>query len=697
MDKPKGLNSLFKEKIFRIPDYQRGYAWQRDQLTAFWEDLVNLAYGRSHYTGVLTLKSIPNKDIREDAREYWLLDDHAYTVFHVVDGQQRLTTVVIFLQAFVDFLKSLPENQKKPESEIFFTDSLSVADIVERFLFKVKRGGDRFRTYKFGYTEDNPSYEYLRFKILGEYGGGAVQETFYTLNLANAKHYFSKQIQAVYETAGIAGLQEIYGKLTKSFLFNEYIIEDEFDVFVAFETMNNRGKRLSDLELLKNRLIYLVTMYGDTELDAAARRSMRETVNEGWKEIYKQLGSNKLKPLNDDDFLKAHWILFYKYSRKTGRDYIRFLLDEKFTPKRIYNKVEREIDWELPEEQRSDLEETDLLPEGEQDESGIDTPTHVQADLSPIEVKNYVLSLKECAGHWFTSFFPDLTSDRSAEERRWLEALNRIGFAYFRPLVMSVLKNVDEEMDRIRVFRGIERFIFVAFRLNAVRANYRSSEFYNLTRALDRGEQNVEYILERLDENLAYAFDEKGCFRTDSFYGILYRKLRDGSGYHGWAGLRYFLYEYEISLLAESRQKKVDWDDLLKQGRDMISIEHIYPQTPVADWEDEFAGVPKEERGRYKGSLGNMLVLSKAINSALQNDTFKNKKYAKFDENGRKVRNGYEDGSHSEIEVSRSLTWGPAEIQERGMRLLLFMEDRWRIPLKDDSVRKHLLYMKPSE
>ena len=50
MEEPKSLDSLFKEKIFRIPDYQRGYAWQHEQLKDFWEDLVD---DLSHYTGVL--------------------------------------------------------------------------------------------------------------------------------------------------------------------------------------------------------------------------------------------------------------------------------------------------------------------------------------------------------------------------------------------------------------------------------------------------------------------------------------------------------------------------------------------------------------------------------------------------------------------------------------------------------------------
>ena len=272
MEEPKSLDSLFKEKIFRIPDYQRGYAWLHEQLKDFWEDLINLSSDRSHYTGVLTLKLIPQTEIAEDSKKYWLVDDHSYKVLHIVDGQQRLTTFIIFLQAFADFVKSLPENQDKSDHEIYITDSLSLVGLQERFLFKTKPTGDQFRTYKFGYESDNPSYDYMRYRILGEVGGGSVKETFYTLNLSNAKTYFTGQFRDLHGQSGMKGLQEIYRKLTKRFLFNEYIIKDEFDVFVAFETMNNRGKKLSDLELLKNRLIYLSTLYSNEELDMSSRK-----------------------------------------------------------------------------------------------------------------------------------------------------------------------------------------------------------------------------------------------------------------------------------------------------------------------------------------------------------------------------------------------------------------------------------------
>ena len=102
MDEPRPLNSLFEKKLFRIPDYQRGYAWQPEQLKDFWEDLMNLPKNRNHYTGVLTLKQA-SSDIEKEDEEYFLVKDRSFNLYHVVDGQQRLTTFVIFLQAFIEF------------------------------------------------------------------------------------------------------------------------------------------------------------------------------------------------------------------------------------------------------------------------------------------------------------------------------------------------------------------------------------------------------------------------------------------------------------------------------------------------------------------------------------------------------------------------------------------------------------------
>ena len=690
MEKPISLERLFKEKIFRIPDYQRGYAWQREQLRAFWEDLINLKGERSHYTGVLTFTEVREASVPKDSKEFWLIDDHSYRLYHVVDGQQRLTTFVVFIQAFADFFRSLPEHQGKTEKEIYVTDSLSLADLEERYLFKTNPKGG-FRTYKFGYTEDNPSQEYLRYRILREPGGKDVQETFYTLNLGNAKQYFSEQIAELHNQKGDEGLADLFKRLTKRLLFNEYAINDEFDVFVAFETMNNRGKKLSDLELLKNRLIYLTTLYSDDQLDAAGRKSLRDDINAAWKEVYRQLGRNKAKPLNDDDFLRAHWISYFKYSRETGRDYARFLLDEHFTPQNVHDLVERDVPLEAVEEQYSeaDLDDTDY--ELSTDPVLEKLASTKGSKLAPDAIREYVNSLCESVGHWFNSFYPHLATNMSHQEKAAIDRLNRIGMGYFRPLVMVVLKKVEYK-ERLRIFQEIERFIFIAFRIGTARANYRSSEFYNLARALDRKEKSIDEISTRLNEALKYAYDQDGKLRIDEFHSVLFKKFEEGSGYYGWSGLRYFLYEYEQHLLSGSRQQKVEWSDLLKSGRDRISIEHIYPQTPKEDWEHAFRDVPQKERYRYTGSIGNLLLLSMSINASLQNDSFSEKKSPKFDASGAKIRNGYSDGSHSEIEIAANDNWGPEQIQARGQRLLKFMEDRWRFSLRDAD-RKKLLFL----
>lgn len=690
MNEPKPLNSLFKEKIFRIPDYQRGYAWQKSQLKDFWEDLINLSGERSHYTGVLTLKEVSAEEVTDSDNEYWLVEDHFYKMYHIVDGQQRLTTFVIFFQAFIDVVRQIDENVGKSDQEIYITDSLNLREVINRYLFKTKPTGDQYRTYKFGYTADNPSYEYLKHKIFNEDGAGSIKETFYTLNLKNAKHYFDEQLKELYDKEHLDGLQEIYKKLTKKFLFNEYVIKDEFNVFVAFETMNNRGKRLSDLELLKNRLIYLTTLYTDEELDTADRCDLRNAINNAWKEVYSQLGRNAKYPLNDDSFLKAHWIMYFQYSRKKGNDYIKFLLDEQFSPQRIHQKAERKVFLESPEEQHTDSDIDNIEENGEIDKKS----TVTMEFLQPIEIKEYVNSLKESAVHWFNSYYPYLATELSSTEQDALTRLNRIGMEYFRPLIMSIFKNEKSPEKRTEFLDQVERFIFIVFRLCQKRSNYQDTIFYKVAREFNKNDLSLKEIENKLDESASVCFNDNGTLKSNYFHTHLYDKFNDNKGgYYGWRGLRYFLYEYELHLKSQGRLKKVSWEDLLKTHKDKVSVEHIFPQTPTDNWKIVFSEVAEEDYCFYSGSIGNLLLLSRSINSSLQNDDFKDKKHPKKNDVGEKIRNGYSDGSHSEIEVSGYEDWTPETIEERGLHLLNFMAKRWGFQFENEEAKMKLLFL----
>ena len=626
----KSLDDLFKSKIFRIPDYQRGYAWQISHLRDFWEDLINLPDGRSHYTGVLTLKS---EEISKKDKEYWLTEDHSdpsYNMYHVVDGQQRLTTFVVFLQAFIDFVKGLPENAGKRDQEIYITDSLSLDVIISQYLYKTPTGG-QFRTYKFGYAEDNPSDKYLRCKIFkeGDSESNEDRENFYTLNLKEAKSFFDKELKEIYLKERLDGLREVYEKLTKRFLFNEYVIESELDAFVAFETMNNRGKRLSKLELLKNRLIYLITLYTDDEINFNKREDLRGIINGAWKEVYNQLGQKSKRPLNDDDFLRDHCVMYFQYPEEKGIDYIEFLLDEHFSPQKIHEK-------KVP------------------------------------EIEGYVDSLKESAVHWFNSHYPD-DSDLSDEEKDAINRLNRIEMGYFRPLVMSVLKSEDNSEKKIELFKQIERFIFVVFVLSRSPRNYRDVKFYSAAYEFNLGELTLEGIEEKFKED---------PFKSRYFCDYLRRRFdENGKGYYEWPNLYYFLREYEIHLLGQSKHEKMpSWENLLKTEGDEISIEHIFPQTPTDSWKESFADIDEADYRFYIGSIGNLLLLSSSMNSELQNKDFADKK------------EGYSKGLPSAIKVAKQTEWTPTQIEKRGLRLLDFMEERWDIKFESDEAKKSLLF-----
>ena len=279
MNELEPLKSIFKDRIFKIPDYQRGYAWTTRQLKDFWEDLVNLPTDRFHYTGLLSLKKVDKNIWSSWNDERWLIEDRGFKPFHIVDGQQRLTTFVIFIQAISEQLKAIPENKDKKDEEIYL-GSFSLKAIKEEYLVIEKPPQFIIKTYKFGYEVDNPSFKFLRHKIFLEPNSGTIQETFYTLNLENAKRFFKENLQNYFDKYGLSEIEALFKKVTQNMMFNVYEISDDFDVFVAFETMNNSGKKLSNLELVKNRLIYLTTLYDEKELKNDERISLLEKINE---------------------------------------------------------------------------------------------------------------------------------------------------------------------------------------------------------------------------------------------------------------------------------------------------------------------------------------------------------------------------------------------------------------------------------
>lgn len=624
------LSEIFNNKIFRIPDFQRGYSWEERQLEDFWEDIQNLSPNKIHYIGLLTVEPIKKDEIINIEKwkdDLWLLKK-GMSAYYVIDGQQRLTTLIILLH---EILRTF-----KDDEGINFGQK---SEWIDRFLYRSYN--QIYKSFVFGYEKDNPSDEYFKTKILEQDSSAADKypETSYTANLMFAKEYFAKKLKDLSKECK----EEIFDKAVNRLKFNYYEIDDSLDVYVTFETMNNRGKDLSHLELLKNRLIYLSTLL---HKDDETKERLRKDINETWKTIYEYLGKNKENPLDDDVFLFNHWVMYFTYDRSQSDVYAEFLLKKKFTSKNV-----------------------------------------LCGNISIEDIKAYIDSLSKCVKQWFYIFNIQY-SNFSDKIKGHIHKLERVGWGAFPPMIMAVFTKERNEELIWDFLDACERFNFLVFAVSHRSSNTQNSNLYRKAREYYIGNLDLETLIHDIDfltdgeENGNYY----GWFDLERFrnhINELFSK-NDREGFYSWSGLRYFLYEYEL-YLQDNANTKVTWEDFNKRKKEE-TIEHIYPQSATdIYWKKRFGNLKPTEKRLYLNSLGNLLLLSRSKNSKLQNYDFDKKKCLQS-KDGKDI--GYYNGSYSEIEVSKRAEWTTKEIIGRGLSMLQFMEERWNFKFKDWGLEK---------
>lgn len=498
-----------------------------------------------------------------------------------------------------------------------------------------------YKSFVFGYEKDNPSDEFFKTRILEQESSSADKypETLYTANLMFAKEYFAEKLKKLSKEHK----EEIFDKAVNKLKFNYYEIDDSLDVYVTFETMNNRGKDLSHLELLKNRLIYLSTLLHESD---ETKSRLRKDINETWKTIYEYLGKNKANPLDDDDFLFNHWIMYYTYDRSQSDVYADFLLKRKFTAKNVINDI-----------------------------------------LTINDIKDYIDSLAKCVKKWYYIYNIE-KSDYSERIKEQIQKLERVGMGAFPPMIMAVFTKESQEDYIWEFLDACERFNFLVFAISHRSSNTQNSNIYRMTREYYVGDTDIETITDSIDF-LTDGEDEnyyRGWFDLERFKNHIKELFlkNDKDGFYSWNGLRYFLYEYEL-YLQNNANTKVRWEDFSKRSKE-DTIEHIYPQSATGEyWKVRFGHLKPTEKRLFLNSLGNLLLLSRSKNSKLQNFDFDRKKCLK-NKDGKDI--GYYNGSYSEIEVSKQTEWTPEQIKERGLLMLQFMEYRWKFKFSDWGINK---------
>lgn len=650
----KSVHEIFNNRILRIPSYQRGYTWANDyiiqngddirkvkgQLKDLWDDLMNIPDGAWHYTGLLTLV--------KSAKQYAWLPNH--NQFAIVDGQQRITSILIALSVII-------------EKASFLNVQLEIRPGDEKFKYLIIESATA-KAFVFGYEKDNPSDKYFRKHILKmDEVEDDSKESVYTENLKNARTFFAVVIDNYIGKTPLK-LQDLYTQITTNLRFNEYVLPPELDEYVVFETMNNRGKPLSELEKLKNRLMYLnnkLPLYypdgnkprendNEKHLLIVQNQNLEKDINTSWITIYNALGANKSSPLSDEDFLKNHWITYFdKYNRSEADAYSGYLFDEEFILQNIYSNL---------------------------------------INYSTIHL--YVKSLQRASIVWNKLNNPSFFSDEESFFQEAILSLYRAGLKpSFKPLIMGILLREDK-VDFIKVINLLEEYSFKIFDISNRQSNTGDSKLYKLAYQVYQNEWSANDTYFNIKQHLDWYYNFS-FFKSQVLELFEYGNRK---GYYGWSGRFYFLFEYDCYLRSLNKNStvasKINWEDFYNKD----SIEHIFPQSAALslneyceneineaktirynviqkDW-ISFNSFSPEERKRFSNSIGNLLAISSSDNSSFSNDPF----LFKVDQQnkGEAYKNrGYKYDSMSARIVANNPDWTPENIVERGRLMLKFL------------------------
>jgi len=450
---------------------------------------------------------------------------------------------------------------------------------------------------------------------------------------------------------------KIYTKLTQHFLFNIYAISADIDVFVAFETMNNRGKPLSNLELLKNRLIFLSTRLG---VDPIERQKVRSTVNESWKTVYHYLGRSQRNPIRDDLFLMIQCTYYYCDS----------LLARGDVDRAIYRRTLRMMHGD-EEYFKQYLLETVFTSRN------INLGKESSDGVSASSIYEYAHDLKSSVCGLYEVLNP-YDSKFNDEQKILLTKLTRLAsnsVEYLTLVLAAVTRSRKDDLTKF--LRELERLLFFGS-FGIMRGERVVFDPVQLVVGLRRGETSLDVVCAKITECADEAAKglETGLLTAERY----------SRGFYTWKGVRYFLFEYEESLRlkAKAKREKIRWDEFVLEDfeGDYHTVEHVFPQRPERGEWPAFAKFAANRKQAMCNSLGNLVALSRPKNSQLGNHSFLKKCGGEGDDG-----TGYRVGSYSEIEIAKFGEWTPDAILCRGIRLLDFLEKRWRLTIGDESAK----------
>ena len=252
------LAQLFQGRLFRIPQYQRSYSWhhkQRQDLFADIQKVYDRGADRSHF--MATVVGLRRGELTIGTTAHQFID--------IVDGQQRITTLILLLKAIAVAIDNSDTVYATVREEL--NDSLIKDDNATLLLLQ---------------TNHDSSNYFANYLIHGTHPSSGDVETVADYELLAAIEE-CEQFVTRWQTADNS-LVELVTLLKNRLTFILHEISDESLVYTVFEVLNSRGLDVSWFDRLKSMLMAVV-------FDRAANKSeIIDTVHLLWTQIYDCVG-----------------------------------------------------------------------------------------------------------------------------------------------------------------------------------------------------------------------------------------------------------------------------------------------------------------------------------------------------------------------------------------------------------------------
>ena len=535
-----------------IPAYQRRFSWRRHQVQDFWDDLQLLEDADTHLLGTIVC----------------LAGHHAAGInqLELVDGQQRLSTVSILLHCLLERLKTGKKDGPKQD--------------VARLLRAEAVGGD---------AKPKIVLDSLDAKQFKRHASGDLSEPVENTHMLQAFEFFRERLAQ----ASAKDIDVLLYRLKNQVVVIRLDVSEAKDAFKLFETINNRGLRLSATDIIKNFVLGNAARFGTRSLDLAKDK---------WGRLLTELDGIPLDTFFRQ-YMTAHLgtrVTQSEVVEEFQKSFMREVEEAKTLPERShYGDPLAEPDRDDDEAANSDEEEDD------------DDDAEKASDVVRVPFATFLDRLVKRSAVYRQIVLGETGKpaiDRRLRSLRLIRAQQSYGF------LMSLKADGCSDKEFEEVLRLTEIFL-LRRHITRERGNENEAVFAKLcATARNNPTREVRVLYHEYCPS-----DQK--FRQEFATAVFPSQLMERA--------RYCLEQFEIA-------KQGKHLELLPGGPDIVHVEHIIPQKiktkkakkQFGDWVKYLGKEALSLHPRYVSRIGNLTLFSGELNIGASNNPYRRKKAA---------------------------------------------------------------------